>query len=175
MLVMRTIENLAYSVGELVRSQEPFGLYDLALGVNPPRLDRVEPRALLRKQATHDPHAAPALFDATVVATEPPPDLLGDVPGGVVPDEKQDLLADLFEPFGAPRKEPRRYGRNRPAVHEPDPRLIDLRKADPVAGDGLRLRVVFGDRALEEARLGVLLGPGAHKVEIGRASCRERV
>ena len=118
MLVMGTIEHSTHPLGELVRSEKPLRLYDLALGVNPSGLDIVKPRTLLRKKATYDPHSAAVLFDAAVVRTEPAPYLLGDVPGSVVPDEKEDLLAQSLESLSAPRKEPRRYGRNRPAVHE---------------------------------------------------------
>src|SRR5215204_7487851 len=102
MLVMSTTEYSAHPVRKLVCSEQPLRLDDLALGVNPLWLDGVEPRTLLRKQATDDPHALPALLDATIVLSEPSPYLFGDVPRSVVPDEKQDLLADLFELFQAP-------------------------------------------------------------------------
>src|SRR5215208_3840012 len=163
MLVMRTIEHPTHPLGKLVRSEKPLRLYDFALGVNPSWLDVLKPRALLRKKATYDPHSAAALFDAAVVRTEPAPYLLGDVPGSVVPDEKENLLADGFESLGAPRKKPCRYGRKRPAVHEPDPSLsVEFGQIESVAGYGLRsfAGIVFGDRPLDEARRLVLIGPG---------------
>src|SRR5215212_9114196 len=159
---MRTTEDPAHPPGKLVGSQKPLRLYDLALGVYPLRLDGVQPRTLLRKQATDDPHSAAALLDAAVVFSEPPSHLFGDMPAGVVPDENEELLADLFELLKAPRKEPRRYRRNRPSVHEPDPRFIDLWQIKSVAGYGLRsfAGVVLCDRPLDEARGLALLGPG---------------
>src|SRR5215210_830588 len=160
MLVMRAIEDPAYPLGKLVCSEEPLRLHDLALGVHPLGLDRVQPRALLRKQATHDPHPAPALFDFSVVFSEPSPHLFGDMPARVVPDEQQRLLSRRLELLAAPRKKPRRYGRNRPSVHEPDPRPIHPWQIEPVAGDGFRLGVVLGDRPLDEAK-GLSIGaPG---------------
>src|SRR3954447_22865764 len=123
MLVMRTTERPAYPLGKLVGSEEPVRLYDLALGVYPLGLDGVKPRAPLRKQATDDPHPLAALFDAAVVFPEPPSHLFGEVPRSVVPDEQQDLLSRRLELLGAPREEPRRYGRNRPSVHESQPCL----------------------------------------------------
>src|SRR3954470_1923889 len=160
MLVVRTSEYPANPVGKLIRSEKPLGLDHLSLPVNPFRLYGVKPRAFLRQQATHDPHATAAPFDPAVVPTEPPSDLFGYMPAGVVPDEQEGFLAEGFEPFQAPRKEPRRYGRNRPPVHEPDPRFIDPWQIESVAAYGLRLGVVLGDRPLDEARGLALLAPG---------------
>src|SRR5215210_6786971 len=144
MLVMRAIEDPAYPLGKLVCSEEHLRLHNLALGVHPLGLDGVQPRTLLRKQATYDPHPAATLFDAAVVFSEPSPHLFGDMPARVVPDEQQRLLSRRSELLRAPRKEPRRYGRNRPSVHEPEPRLIHPWQIEPVAGDGFRLGVVLG-------------------------------
>ncbi len=97
MLVMRTTENPAYPIHKLVGSKQPVWLDDLALAVYPLRLYGVQPRTLLRKQATHNPHSASALLDSAVVSSEPAPDLPGDMPARVVSDEDQALLVDLFE------------------------------------------------------------------------------
>src|SRR3712207_6801339 len=165
MLVTRTIEEPAHPLGKFVCSEESVWLDDLALRVNPFRLDGVQPRTLLRKQTTHDPHPKAALLDAAVVLAEPPPDLLRDVPTRVVPDEQQNLLSGRLELFQDPLEEPRRYGTHRPSVHEPQPRLIELWKVEALAGYGLRLGVIFGNRALDEARRRPLLGgPGVLKV-----------
>src|SRR5215213_5038815 len=161
MLVMRTTENPAYPIRKLVGSKQPVWLDDLALSVNPLRLYGVQPRTLLRKKATHDPHSVSALLDSAVVSSEPAPDLPGDVPARVVPDEDHDLLADLFELLQAPLKELGRYGTDGPSVNEAQPRIADLRQVESVAGDGFRLGVVFGDRALNEAKGLALLGEAA--------------
>src|SRR5215207_7415987 len=163
MLVMRTTEYPAHPSGKLVCSEQPFRLYDLALGVYPLGLYGVQPRTLLRKQATDDPHALAALLDAAVVFSEPPSHLFADMPARVVPDEYEELLANSFELLEAPRKEPRRCRRNRPSVHEPDPRVTDPWQIESVAGYGLRLGVVLGDRLLDEARGLALLGPGVQR------------
>jgi hypothetical protein len=46
---VRTVENLANSVGKLVCSEKSVGFDHLALSVNPLRFDGVQSRALLRK------------------------------------------------------------------------------------------------------------------------------
>jgi hypothetical protein len=163
MLVMRTTENPADPVGELVSAQQTVGLDHFALAVNPFGLYSVQPRALLGQQAAYDPHSsfAAALFDllAVMFSEEPAPELLGDVPACVVPDENQDLLANSFELFAAPRKKLSRYGTDGPAIHEPQPRLREFRHIEPVTADGFRFGVVFGDRLLDEVLGLPFLGP----------------
>src|SRR5215212_7659907 len=151
MLVMRTTEDPAYPVCEFVSAQQSVGFYDLALAVYPLGLYSIEPRTLLRKKAAHDPHSAPALLEFSVVRSEPAPDLFGDVPARVVPDQKQHSLACRLELLATPRKEPRGYGTHRPPIHEPQPRLlVEFGQIEAVAGYGLRLGVVFGNGPLHE-------------------------
>src|ERR687897_1176799 len=151
MLVMWTTKYPANSVCELVSSQQSVGFYDLALGVYPLGLYGIEPRTLLGQQAAHDPHSAPAVLEFSVVRSEPAPDLFGDVPASVVPDEKQHSLACRLELLATPRKELRGYGTHRPPIHKPQPRLlVEFGQIEAVAGDGLRLGVIFGNRTLDE-------------------------
>src|SRR5215216_3304242 len=159
MLVMRTIEGSANPVGEFVSPQQTVGFDDLALAVNPFRLDGIEPRALLGQKAAYDPHPFAAVFDAAVVLAEPAPHLFGDVPASVVPDEKQHFLVHRFELLAAPLKKLSRYGTDGPPIHEPQPRLIEFGQVETVAGYGFRPGVVFGNRPLEEAKGLVLLAP----------------
>src|ERR671910_1023237 len=161
MPVMRTTKSTAYPLGELIRTEQPIELHDPPFAVNPLGLYSVQPRTLLGKQATHDPHALSAVFDLSVVFAEPPPDLPGYVPAGVVPDEQEDLLAQLFQPFQAPREKLRGYGAYGPSVDEPYPHVVEPRKVEPVAGDGFRLGVVLCDRPLDHARWAPLLAEGA--------------
>src|SRR5918995_729014 len=165
MLVMRTTERPAYPLGKLVGSEEPVRLYDLALAMNPLRLYGVQPRAPLRKQAADDPHPFSALLDAAVVPPEPSPDLLGDVPRGVVPDEQQNFLAHLFELLQAPLEKLSRYGRNRSSVYEAQPHVADLGQVEPVAAYGLRsfAGIVSCDRPLDKAQRVALLAPGVER------------
>src|SRR4051794_41026289 len=123
MLVMWTAEDPANPLGEFVGSQQTLGLYNLALAVNPFGLDRVEPRTLFGQKAAYDPHSVSAVFDLAVVRTEPAPDLFGDMPARVVPDQKQNLLAKSFELLATPLKELARQCTDGPAIHEAHPRL----------------------------------------------------
>src|SRR5215213_4613498 len=166
MFVVRTVENLANSVGKLVCSEKSVGFDHLALAVNPLRFDGVQPRALLGKQATDDPYPLTAFFDSAVVGTEPTPHLFGDVPRSVVPDENENLLANGFELSHAPLEKALRYRRNRPPVHEPDPRPIESGQVESVTAYGFRLGVVLGDRWMRRGGL----PSSAQALSVGRAT-----
>src|ERR671912_2252529 len=168
MLVMRKIEDPANPLGELVSSQRiALRLHHFSLGVYPLGFYGVKPRALLGQKAAHDPHSRTALFDPAVVRPEPSPELLGDVPRSVVPDEQQNLLAHLFELLQAPLEKLSRYGRNRSSVYEAHPHVGDLGQVESVAAYGLRsfAGIIFCDRPLDEAQRVALLAPG---VECGK-------
>src|SRR5215210_3286982 len=118
---MSTAEDLAHSIRKLVSREHQIGLNHIALAVDPFRLYRVEPRTLLGQKAGHYAHSTPALPDLSVVGGDPFLDELGLVPGGIVPDQHQSFLAQLFELLAAPREELRAYGAHRAAIYEPQP------------------------------------------------------
>src|SRR5215211_1465372 len=110
MLVVRTIEGSTHSSGQLVSREQSIGLYNLALAMNPLGLHRIEPRAFLGQQTTDDPHPfLLALFEGSVVRSDPPSDLVAYVPAGVLPDQYPHLLTELLELLAAPLKELGRY------------------------------------------------------------------
>jgi hypothetical protein len=77
MLVMRTIEDPANPLGELVSSQR-IALrlhYYFALAVYPLGFYGVQPRALLGQKAAYDPHSFSTLLDFSIVRSEPAPEL----------------------------------------------------------------------------------------------------
>src|SRR5258707_6282849 len=98
------------AVDELVGGQQASGLNDAALAMHPFGLDRIEPRTLDRQVAVDDADAAPAPLDAPVVSADPGADGVADVPGGVVPDQQQRLLANRLEPGAAPGQVLGRHG-----------------------------------------------------------------
>jgi hypothetical protein len=79
----------------------------------------------------------PALSDPSVVGGEPFLDELGLVPGGIVPDQHQSFLAQLFELLAALREELRGYGAHRAAIDEAQPGATSsqLRQIEPVTGE----------------------------------------
>src|SRR3982750_1454380 len=159
MLVMRTAEDLANPVGELVGCEQTVGLDHFTLAVNPFGLYRVKPWAPLGQKAAYNPNSFAAILDLAVMFPEPALDLFGDMPACVVPDQKQSLLASCFELLDAPRQKPGRYPTDGPTIHEPQPCLIELLQVEPVAREGLRLGIILGERPLDEAQRLPLLRP----------------
>jgi len=159
MLVMRTTEDSTDPVGEFISAQQTLGLYHFSLAMNPFGLYGVQPRALLGQKAAYDPHSLATLFDLAVMFAQPAPHLAAYVPARVVPDEKQDLLTECFELLSAPSEKPGRYPTHGTTIHEPKPRLVELRQIESVAGDGFRIGIVLSDRLSDEARRLPLLGP----------------
>lgn len=107
MLVVRTTEDPANSVGELISAKQSLGLCNLAFAVDPLGLYSVEPRALGGQRARYYPNPMTAGFDLAVVSADPTSHLVAFVPACVVPDQQQGLLASRLEPVAAPLKKPR--------------------------------------------------------------------
>src|SRR5215212_9316368 len=120
--------------------------------MDPLGLHRVEPRALFGQKAAYDPHSICAVFDLTVVRGYPLSDLFGDVPGSVLPDQYPNPLTHRLEHLAAPRKEAGGYGAHGALIHEAQSYLLELRHIESVAGDGLRIGVVLGNRLFDEAQ-----------------------
>ena len=140
---MRTTEDPADSVGELISAKRSLGLRDLAFAVDPLGLYRIEPRALGGQRARYYPNPNAACFDLAVVGVDPDSHLMALVPAGIVPDKQQGLLAPRLEPLAAPLEKLRGYGAHWSTIHEPEPRLVKLRQIQPVAGESLRLGIVL--------------------------------
>jgi hypothetical protein len=166
MRFMRTVEGVADPIDQLGGGQQPSRLDHAALGVEPHRLDGIEPRALGRQGATDDADAGACLLDPLVVSPDPGPDLGADVPGGVVPDQQQGRLAVGLELGATPGQELGGERADRAAVDEAQPDVLPpaaARRGRPdqqaVAGRRLRVGIVFGDRLLDEVEWPVV-GPG---------------
>src|SRR3712207_6474800 len=127
MFVVRAVESSADALSQFVSAQRSVGLNHLTFAMNPLGLHRIEPRTLLGQQTSGDSHPfLLTLFESPVVRTDPAPDLPAYVPAGVIPDQNQPLLAELFEPVAAPLKKLGRYGAHRATVHKPKPTLFEF-------------------------------------------------
>jgi len=160
MLIVRTTEDPADPICELISTEQPLGLCDFAFAMNPLGLDRIEPRALGRQKAGNYAHPsfATIVFDSAIVGGDPASHLSAFVPGGIVPDQKQGLLAPLPKPVAAPREKLRGYGAHRSTIHKPKPSLCKLWQIQPVAGEGLRLGIVLRGLFLKESHRRKLRG-----------------
>ena len=67
MLVMWTIEDPAYPIGEFVSAQQSVGFDYFPLAMHPLGLYGIQPRTPLWQEATHNPHSSSAVLDPAVV------------------------------------------------------------------------------------------------------------
>ena len=119
MLVVRTTEDPADPIRQLVSAKQSLWLRDLAFGVDSLGLYSVEPRALGGQKARYYPNPMAAGLDSAVVGVDPTPHPTAFVPARIVPDQKQGLFVPSFEPLATPSEEPRGYVAHRPTIYEP--------------------------------------------------------
>ena len=159
--------NRAHTRGEFGHVQQAIGFHDLALGMKPRRLDRIEPGALDRQGTDNQAHAAAALLDLMIVPPQPGTDELGVVPGGVVPHQQHGALAARRGLCGAPRQDVDRDGADRPAVDEAQPEFLGTAPVsvpgagqEPIAGHRFGVGVVARDRLRDQPQGPALILPG---------------
>jgi hypothetical protein len=80
-------------LGQFASRQEPVGLHGFALGMDPARFYRIEPRTPDGQETGENTHPLPGSLDPPVVFLGPTPHFLANVPGGIVPHQEQSLLA----------------------------------------------------------------------------------
>jgi hypothetical protein len=152
MRLVDTAEGPTDPVGELVSAEQSLRLDYLAFAVDPLGLYSIEPGTLGRQKAGNYPYSsfATIIFDLAVVGGNPASHVVAFMPGGVVPDQKQGLLAPLLELLAASREKLRGYGAHRPTIDEPQPGLFKSGQIHPVAGQGLRLGVILSGLLLQK-------------------------
>jgi hypothetical protein len=99
MLVVRTIEGGTGAICQLPGAEQAAGFHHPSFAMDPFGLYRIEPRALDGQQAAYDPHPTAACFDPPIVGSDPLPNLLGNVPAGVVPDQNPNPLLHSTSSF----------------------------------------------------------------------------
>src|ERR671912_2485495 len=163
MRLMGTAEDPADPICELVSTEQPLGFCDLPLAVNPLGFYGVKPRTLGWQVARDYAYSTAAFFDLAVVGADPVAHPTAFVPGGVIPDQEQGLLAPLFELVAAPTEELRGYGAHGAAIHESKPRPVEPRHIKPVAGEGFGVGIVLARLLLVQAHGAARLLPGMQR------------
>ena len=112
-----------------------------SLAVDPFGLDRVEPRASARQPADQKAATVAGPLDLAIVPPDPVLHLAADVPGGVVPDQRQDPDVLGRELLSDPGEEGAGQRADRSPVDEAQQRPLACRQPQAVAGQGLRVRI----------------------------------
>ncbi len=95
-----------------------------ATGMEPARLNRIEPGALDGQEAGQDANATTSRLDLLVVSANPGAHVLGEVPGGIVPDQEPEAFAEVGESGGGPVEELGGDGTDRAATDKAEPDLL---------------------------------------------------
>jgi hypothetical protein len=148
---------LELGAGELARR-----LDHRSLAVDPFGLDRVEPRASARQPADQKAATMAGPLDLAIVPPDPVLHLAADVPGGVVPDQRQDPDALGRELLGGPGEEGAGQRADRSPVDEAQQRPLACRQPQAVAGQGLRLRI-GAIRGVQAKAQGLARRPGMQR------------
>ncbi len=123
--------------------QEACWFHNGPLAMDPPWFNGVEP-GTLAGQVTDDRATASLALDALVVGFKPLADHFAEVPGGIIPDQPQGLFAVLGEAVGDPGQRIAGDLADRPPVDKAQQHGVCLWQEEPVAGEGLAVRVGCG-------------------------------
>ena len=150
MLDVLAVEVGADPLDEFHFAQGAIRFNDGALGVDPLRLDSIQPRTLDRQSADQDSYSAFTL-GLPVMGANPGANFLTEVPTGIVPDQQR-RLARGRELLADPQQEGGRDMADGATIDDSDHHLLGVGSQDPVTGDGLRLGVLFGEDHLPKSQ-----------------------
>jgi|RhiMetdeSRZDD1v2_1073273.scaffolds.fasta_scaffold242812_3 hypothetical protein len=119
-------------------------------------------QGLLVGQWTDEEATAALTLDALVVGCKPLPDDWAAVPGGMVPDQPQGLLAVMGEAFGNPGPLIAGDLADGPPIDKAPQQSVQLRQKKARACQCLAIRLSLGRLVFHEAQ-GFVLCPGVHR------------
>ena len=141
-------------------TQQPLGVRDRSLAMDPLGLDRIEPRAFGWQPIGDEPHALPAPLDGVVMGSQPRSNLLADVPRGVIPDHDQGGHPLGGQTVATPSEKRCGDGTDRASLHKPQPHLLARAQGaldqQPITGHSLRVGIGWGPR--QRMQLGDRIG-----------------
>jgi hypothetical protein len=108
------------------------------------------------------------MLGTLVMGLQPGPDTFTEMPGCVVPDEQQGLLAILSQALGDPRQVVTGDLADGPSVDEAQEHRVRLRQAYPLAREGFGVRVSLKPGLFHEAQ-GLVVSPRGHR-RLGQAA-----
>jgi hypothetical protein len=85
-----------------------------------------------------------ALHPGRFNTIEPPPYVAAGMPGGVLPDHDEHLLAVVGQPFGPPHELWRGHVADRTPIHEAQEHGMGLRTPQVIAGERCGSGILFG-------------------------------
>lgn len=108
--------------------------------MDPLGLNRIEPGAFAGQTTDNQPTAT-LFFNPAVIGFNPVSNFVADVPGGVIPNQKQRPFALVGEGSQHPGQKGGGDGTDRPTRHKADHHLVQSRQIQSITGDGFALRI----------------------------------
>ena len=112
---------------QLLSRQQAIVFDDIALGMHPFGLNRIEPGTFRGQQERQNAHAFARLLDLLVVLAYPGAHGLTLMPGGIIPDQEPVGLAFCEQALATPLQELGGDGAHRASGHEAQPGLRTVR------------------------------------------------
>lgn len=152
---------------QLLSREQPIGLYNSLLCMDPLRLDRVEPGTFGRQKEGQNAHAFALLLDLLIVLTNPGSHHLAVMPGGIIPDQQPGRLALRLESGATPLQKLGRDGTHRTTGDEAKRHLLADRLSGrtvlpkhPITGQRFGIRITLFPGLLHQAHRLMLILPG---------------
>jgi hypothetical protein len=166
----------ANTFGQLLCREQAIRLHNSLFRMDPPRLNRIEPRTLLGEQERQDTHAFPGLFDLLIVLANPAPHHFADMPGSIIPDQKPVAFSLGCQAFTRVVQEPdrdRAHGSSCDKA-QPDKRAVwvlwrPFLPQDTIAGQGFGIGVALVPGLLHQVH-GLPLGLPSTEARQGKAT-----
>jgi hypothetical protein len=154
---MVSLKIAIYSVYDLCGGQQAVGLHDRPLAMDPMRFKGIQPRTFDR-QATDQEADASVPLRLPIVGTNPHTDRPANVPGGLVPQQHQDLFPRGGQPLAEPGEKGGRHMADWTSVDTPQQQGVAVGPQQPIAAQGFGLRVPPGEDLFHQPQ-GLPLGP----------------
>ena len=167
MRLMITVKVCTDAGCDFLSGEQTSRLDDIALSMNPVRLNPVEPRTFGGQVADHDAYALPLLLNRSIVCPDPVAHLFADVPGGIVPNHDQCGLVQFFQLLAAPSQVLDGDGTKRAVLNKAQPDLFwqgfersRTRYQQAIAGQRLGVQISRGHGLFNQTQRFALCSPG---------------
>src|SRR5215510_152430 len=159
---MSAVESGTYSLGQFVHGQGTIRFENTTLGMEPLRFNGIEPGTLDGQRANQQANALSRTLDLLIMLTDPLSHSLTAMPGGIIPNQGQHMLAEGLDFVAQPGQEILGEGADRPPVHKAQPDLLGFIFAhqEAVTSQRFGLLVRGGFNLLNQAQGLFLLCPG---------------
>ena len=167
MSFIRAIKVRTNPFSQLLGGKQAISFDDIAFGMNPLGLDRVQPGTFGRQKEGQNPHAFAFLLDQMIVPSDPSPHDLAHVKGGIIPDQQPAGLALRLQAGATPLQKLGSDGTHRASIDKAQRHPLTngfigrtLLPKHPITGEGFWVRITLLPDLFDQAYRLLLILPG---------------